>query len=245
MAKTFDFKEESVRELIENYLAQGGLESGKAIPSERRLAELFSVNRATIHHALLQMEGENLIEKRRGLKYYLSAPKYIDDATLSGSFTAQYRAQGKEPDAKVYYFELREADFKTSRLMSVKLGTPVYELRRVRSINGDPVTIDKSYLVSELCPGLLDYDFNGQNSLYDRLEKTYGLKLTRHQQDIRTTVLTEEEAELLEANQGDPAFYGVGVSRTDDGRIVERSITITRADRMTIVYTALIENNIH
>ncbi|KKB42052.1 PLP-dependent aminotransferase family protein [Bacillus thermotolerans] len=55
-------KSEHVIQSIKNYIASGEWPMGSKIPSQRKLAEMFSVNRSTIVAALEELKKEGLIE---------------------------------------------------------------------------------------------------------------------------------------------------------------------------------------
>ena len=57
---------EYVAEQIRRYIALRLIQPGEALPSERQLAALFAVGRATIQHALRLLEAARLVEARRG-----------------------------------------------------------------------------------------------------------------------------------------------------------------------------------
>jgi len=58
---------EQIGKNVREQLARGDLQPGEKLPSARDLAETLSVNPNTIVHAYAQLEGQGIIEKRRGL----------------------------------------------------------------------------------------------------------------------------------------------------------------------------------
>lgn len=55
-----------IMELITEAIQKGELEPGEKIPTERQLADLFSVNRSTVVHALDELASLGWIERRQG-----------------------------------------------------------------------------------------------------------------------------------------------------------------------------------
>jgi GntR family transcriptional regulator len=85
------------------------------------------------------------------------------------------------------------------------------------------------YLPAELVPGLLDHDLSG--SLYDVLDGTYGLRVVRARQVIRSTVVDDAEAKLLEVPPRSPALIVSRVTADVRGRAIELATTLYRGDR--------------
>ncbi|MFQ5458544.1 MAG: GntR family transcriptional regulator, partial [Myxococcota bacterium] len=73
----------------------GTLAPGTKLPSERALAEEFSLTRVTVRQALIRMEAEGLIfrEERRG--WFVSPPRVRYDPTANTSFTESITEQGR------------------------------------------------------------------------------------------------------------------------------------------------------
>ena len=57
---------EEVAARIRDLIADGDLRPGRALPSERKLAEQFKVGRAVIREAIRQLEVSGLVESRHG-----------------------------------------------------------------------------------------------------------------------------------------------------------------------------------
>ncbi|MCE5188507.1 MAG: GntR family transcriptional regulator [Eubacteriales bacterium] len=238
MSKYTQLTSESIREDIEEYIDTHGIIPHEALPSERELAELLQVNRVSLRRAIAQMAGENRIYTVRGHGTFLSPPKFLEQTTTHISFTDSWRNEGHRVRSEVLRFAEEEANLKVSQTLSVPLGSPVFELRRLRLIDETPVAVETSYLLASLCPGLTSFHFGGELSLYATLSQRYGIRITRQQQRLRTTRLTEEEARLMGSEPGGSAFYMVAAGYGDDGVPVEHSVAITRADRYAIVSEA-------
>lgn len=238
MSKYTQLTSESIREDVEEYIDTHGLIPHESLPSERELAELLGVNRVSLRRAIAQMAGEDRVYTIRGHGTFVSPPKFMERADTHISFTESWRNEGHRVRSEVLRFAEEEANLKVSQTLSVPLGSPVFELRRLRLIDETPVAIETSYLLSSVCPGLTSFNFGGELSLYSTLSQRYGVHITRQQQRLRTTRLTEEEARLMGCDTGVHAFYMVAAGYGGDGLPVEHSVAITRADRYAIVSDA-------
>jgi GntR family transcriptional regulator len=69
-------------------------------------------------------------------------------------------------------------------------------LERLRLADGDPMSIEESYLVHRYCPGVLDDDYS-KTPLRRALEKRYGIRLVQAKQTIRAVNAKPKIAEKL------------------------------------------------
>ncbi len=240
MSKYTGLVSEEIREAIEEYIAKNGLEAGAALPSERDMAAEFGVNRLSLRRALQQMADENVIYTKHGRGSFVAAKKFPEDTTTFISFSAGWKSMGFVTTSAVIKFSVVEAKIKVARALDISLGTNVFELQRVRAVNGEPISLETSYIPVFYCPGMDKFDFSGTASLYGTLEKEYGLRFTRQQQNIAITTLTRQEAELLHTEAGSSAFYAIGSGFSSDDVPLEYSVAISRSDNYAIYCRAQI-----
>ena len=88
--------------------------------------------------------------------------------------------------------------------------------------------VERVWLPEGLVPGLLDAGFG--ESLYEALAG-YGLAPQHADQSIRATVVTSEEADLLDVPAHSPALHVARVTYDAAGRTVERAHSVYRGDR--------------
>ena len=60
---------------IRSVIEAGQLKPGDVVASERELARLHDVSLMTARHALASLEREGIVERRRGVGTFVSAPK--------------------------------------------------------------------------------------------------------------------------------------------------------------------------
>jgi len=236
---------ESVREIVEEYLDKNDFAAHAQLPPERQLSEMLGVNRVTMRKALAQMVNENKLYSVEGRGTFVAPKKYIESTGTHISFTDGWDAEGHNVQSKVISFKTIEASIKISQALEIALGARVYELVRLRCIDGDPVFIESSYISVSRCPDLDEHDFNGKLSLYAVLRDRYDIKITRQQQSIHIVKLTDEEIREFGDTKSDSAFRLVAVGCDADGVPVEHSISIVRADIYAISYMAGIAPNNH
>ena len=81
-----------------------------------------------------------------------------------------------------------------------------------------------------LAPNLPNIDLSDR-SLYQYLETEYKIKTFRGKRYIEAVLATQNEAELLEIEEGDPLVMLDSISYTKTGQIVEYYHALHRGDR--------------
>lgn len=233
MSKYTHLVSDDIRETIEEYIEDAGLKAHDPLPPERAFSELLGVNRLSLRRALQQMAYENMLYTRHGKGTFVAPAKYLEDTTFL-SFSSGWEKEGYAVTSDLLHFRVGEANIKSAQALDVTIGTPVYDLRRLRYVNGDPLFIERSFLPVDVCPGLNRFDFDGPRSLYATLEAEYGLALMRQEQNISITTLDAAESVLLHTGEGNSAFYTVSVSYDASDAPREYNVAINRADLYAI-----------
>jgi GntR family transcriptional regulator len=90
-----------IKDYLRLNIQNGVFAVNERIPSERKLAEQFDVNRLTVSKALSELAQEGLIYSRVGKGTYVS-PARIDQALQSlASFTEDMSSRGKKASSRV------------------------------------------------------------------------------------------------------------------------------------------------
>jgi GntR family transcriptional regulator len=110
----------------------------------------------------------------------------------------------------------------------------VYLIHRLRFVNQEPVLLERLKIPVQLFPELDRHDLTTR-SLYEIMEKEYGVKVVQGRQSLEAVVATQPEAELLEVNMGDPLMLERRVSFDQDGQIVEYGEDLYRGDRFRFI----------
>jgi GntR family transcriptional regulator len=109
-------------------------------------------------------------------------------------------------------------------------GSPLLALRRLRFANDEPMALETVYLVRSRVPEF-DPEELRQGSLYDLLVQRFGIQIRSAVQEVQATVLSEDEADLLEVPPFSPSLLVERLVLTQSGDIIEFARTLYRADR--------------
>lgn len=110
------------------------------------------------------------------------------------------------------------------------LVTRCFFFKRLRTADGRPCSIETGWIDRERFSGIENHDY-AQESLYEVLERDYGVRISHGEERISVTRVREDEAPLLGLAPGAAALYFLAVEKDDAGLPVEFSRHIIRADR--------------
>ena len=218
--------EAELRERIRN----GALRPGAQVPTEPDLMGEYGVSRATVRQALAGLIAEGLLEIRRGLGTYVTAPRF--EHTIGGfySFSREIERHGLQPGTKVLELRKEPAADVAAEALGIPVGTEVVALRRLRLAGPDPLVVETSHQPAARFPGLERVDFS-RVRLYDTLMNAYGCRPTRARETFEPVLLTADEAGLLDQRRGEPALRVERVAFDQDDLPIEFCRSTVRGDR--------------
>ncbi len=220
-----------VKDAIREQIDSGAWPREEQIPTEAELCDLFQVSRTVIRQALQDLIHEGLIVRRKGKGSFV-APAKISERLVQ-KLTGFYHDmvdQGYVPVTKVLRQQIIPCPPQLAGRLTIEVGAPVVEIERLRFVQDIPIMVVTSFLPHRLCPGLEQDDLANQ-SLYDLLEKKYGLYIARGRRVIQAIQAPELEASRLDIPVGSPLFLLDSISYLADGTPVEYYYAFHRGDR--------------
>jgi GntR family transcriptional regulator len=224
------------RRLVETFkqkIEQGEWKLGELIPREIDLMEDYGVSRYMIRQVLneLVQAGRLVRTKKRGT--VVSLPKVEQSLASFYSFAVDMAAKGFQPASLVLGLEeVAEPDEETALALNLASypQVKVFNLRRLRVVNAEPLVIESSFLAFTRPVDLFRFDWRVL-PFYEVLEKEYGLKVERATEYLDPIILNRHDAHLLEVENGSPAFRVERLTYDETGRVFERRISLIRGDR--------------
>jgi GntR family transcriptional regulator len=223
-------KGEQLQEILEGVV--GALDPGAVLPSERLLAQRYGVARATVTQAIDGLAARGLVYRVQGSGTFVAEPKFRQPLTLT-SFTEDMRARGMTPGSVVRGQAIVPASEVVARHLALVPGTPVVHLERVRTADGEPMALERTHLPAQRLPGLEDADLTDA-SLYELLERKWGVRVAEADQWASVVRVSEEEAALLHVSAEQPALLFQRVTRDPAGTPVEYVRSLYRGDRYEV-----------
>jgi GntR family transcriptional regulator len=217
---------QNCRELIES----GQLRPGEGLPSEWELSALYGVSRLTIRRALDELVRGGLLNRRHGVGTFVTSSTEAQIFPSELSFTKNMQRIGRRPGSLVVSLKVIAATPEVAQYLDLQAGAPVFELVRIRLVDGEPLMLETTHLSQARFPDLLKANLN-DDSLYDFLSKHYQVNVVALDQVFEPTLLTSREASLLKVKRRAPAILSEIVGFTSDGMPVEYTWSVTCAGR--------------
>lgn len=226
---------EKAMELLEAYLLDNQLKSGDKLPTERELCMRWGVNRVTLRSAIGRIEASGRLAAKQGSGTSFNRLFRRNLQNLHG-FTEDALISGFHPETMLLSFSVVECDKHLSRRFKRMLGEKLYRISRLRLLDGNPAIIETSYVPIELAPKLEEHDLVN-DSLYRILSEVYHLELDHGVEKASITLVTKEEAAILQIPQGTAAFWMVSLTDASDGTAIEYCRAVGRADLIELSST--------
>ena len=123
----------------------------------------------------------------------------------------------------------------TSSAEEATLGSgAVYEIRRVRLANGEPIALERNVFPADAFPGLLEEPLEG--SLYALMRARGDEVPVRAVERLEPTLARADEANELGVAPGRPLMLVERVAYGPSGRALELSRDLFRGDRTRVVW---------
>jgi GntR family transcriptional regulator len=220
-----------LKEIFTERILSGEWAAGELIPNELDLCRQFGVSRGPVRQALDRLVQEGRLARKQGKGTRVLPPKIESELGGFYSFTTLIEQKGLQHTSQTLAFERVPAAGSSARRLAVAPGAPLYEIRRRRLADGEPLILETIYVPAEVCPGLTRLDLDAA-SLYTLLTGRYGLALGRAQQYFEPTLADDYEAEILNIQPGAPVLLLQNLTFSAAGQPLVLSRAILRGDRV-------------
>lgn len=207
----------------------GDLADAAHLPSERALVERFRVSRVTVRRALRELEADGLVLAAPGRGWLVRGGRLEEPENELMPFSAAAATRGLRPTSRVLVARSREATFEEAEALAVVPGSAVFELERVRLLDGLPVAIDWCLLPAGRGGDLERPDWRSA-SLYEALGAA-GSAPVRADYVVRADGADAREARYLDLVAGAPVLRADQVTFDAVGRPIQLCRIAYRGDR--------------
>jgi GntR family transcriptional regulator len=213
---------------ISKEIENGALQPGDRLPSERWLCDELGVSRATVRRAIEELTADGLVEGR-GRGSFVTDEALAEPAGTLMSLSELGRSRGLDASARVISAEVRAATIDEAELLRIAPGAELFDLHRLRMLDGLPISLDHNRVPLRLAAGLPELDFSTA-SLYAALDRS-GNPPRRADYELEARGADAMEAELLGLAPDAPVLFATTVAIGAQGRVVDLGRTVYRADR--------------
>lgn len=199
------------------------------IPSEAELQKQYNVSRITARQAIQELEKERLVKRSRGIGTVVIYQERIEEyLSQIKSFTDEMKDRGIVPSTSYAHIELVEADRKLAQLFEVNLGDKLYQVKRVRNGDGNPIVFFESYFTLKCGFELDDSLYLG--SIYEILQQKGMIPV--HVLESFDCMMPEPWIkEHLDIKKTLPVLRRIRKAYMENGKMLEYTISYYRSDR--------------
>lgn len=218
-----------IREELRERIYSGSYQPHDRMPSESALMSQYGVSRITVRQALGNLEKERLIVKVPGKGSFVTSPKPFQELSRLQGFAEAMGALGHETFNKLVSLHTLPASPQVVEKLQLAAGTPVTEIRRVRYLDRQPVSLDITWLPVHLGERLANEDL-ATRDIFLILENDYGLPLGHADLAIDATLADAPLAGLLGIRAGAPVLRVDRLTHSKDGTPLDYEHLYCRAD---------------
>ncbi len=135
-----------LRDVLRARILDGEYPQDSQMPSESELGALFKVSRITVRQALGDLQKEGLIFKIHGKGTFVAKPKTFQNVSTLQGLAESMTGRGYEVINRLRSFKFIAADKLVAERLQVAEGEVVAQIKRVRLINREPVSLEITYL---------------------------------------------------------------------------------------------------
>lgn len=216
-----------IQRTIVKRVERGLLKPGDLVDSERELARIHGVSLMTARHALIALEREGLVVRRRGAGTFVAPPKIHFNKLMS--YTEQMSARGLGGSSKVLSLGILHSEQEIAARLALPPTSQLIKLERLRLSGDEPCALETCYLSADEFAGLTHTRLD-RASLFSILEHDYGFQIAHADEEVDATDADPQTARLLEipagaavlrirqkiySTRGKPVLYVLGLYRSD------------------------------
>jgi GntR family transcriptional regulator len=216
---------------VTDRINDGVFPRGSLLPTEQELCDMFNTSRMTVRKALDELENKNVIYRIQGKGSFVPAFE-INNYSLSG-FTKTMENKGLRHSTQVLCFEERAASKSIAEALRVRPDARVWYLKRLRCVEGEPVSIEKLYYNAALFPNFLSHDFS-KESVFAVLRQEYNYTPHIINMQISTRDIDGLDAEMLFGKPFATALLAVNVGFDQSGVPLEYCHAYCNGNRYSI-----------
>lgn len=230
-AKYFD-----VVRVIYSRIKDGTYHPGKPLPKQEVLAKELGVSRLTVKKALDGLERKGLVFKQSGLGTFVpdDIPIHSSIDSPATLFTGLENLMGADNvKSKIIVFSVELPSKAIKKNLSLKKGELVYDIFRLRIVNDQPFTLERTYIPVNLVPDLNKNVLH--SSIYNYIHQQLKLKFGHAYRKIRASKSNQYDEKYLLAKKDDPILELEQIIWLTNGKPIEYSTSRNRYDQR--IYT--------
>lgn len=205
---------EQIKVLLTQSLIAGEWHPGEAIPSEHELAARFKVSQGTVRKAIDELAAENILIRRQGKGTFVATH---NEEGIKLRFLRLTSVDGKKEllENQMISFAKGKAQGDVAKMLRLKGGTSVTEVKRLLTFSGRPVILDHIIIPTNTFKGITATKIQEKNgSMYSMYETEFKIRMVRAEERLKAVAADKETAKLLGIPEKTPLLRIERVSYT-------------------------------
>lgn len=225
-----------VRDALRAQILEGVFEEGELkslLPSETQLIAQYGVSRNAVREALNLLRIEGLIRRIPGSGTFVLGKKLSQSLHQLKGLAESLDGHVESVQNKVLAWGEVEASSFTAAKLQIPTGTKVLFIERLRIVNSIPLSLETSYLRSEVAPVLTQKDVFSQD-VFSLVEQYLGSALGWANITIEAVDADQSTAQLLEVEEKSPLLLVHRITHLKDGTPFDLESLRYRGDRFCL-----------
>lgn len=222
-----------VAQELQRLIDTEALPAGTRLTNEIEFADRLGVSRPTMRRAIQYLVDRGLLVRKRGVGTQVVRNQVNRSLELTSLYDDLEKA-GRKPRTEVLSSGMVEAGEDVVEALGLPAGSEVFELRRLRYADDEPIALMTNYLPA----GLIDVEPEvfGTTGLYE-LIRAAGYRIRVADQNIGATNAPADIATLLHEKKGAALITMRRVAYDDEGMAVEYGTHVYRSSRYSFSLT--------
>jgi GntR family transcriptional regulator len=217
---------------VRSLIKKNKLREGQIFCSEGEVAQALGISKMPVRQAFQKLRAEGLLVIAKGKRPVVGSGRVPWNFQQLRGFSEEMRRRGLNPSARLLSITLEDPGIEVAQALKLNTGERVYEVRRLRSVDGEPVALVTSYLPARIFAGIEKQDLEKQ-SLYSIFEKSYMRKLQWAEESIGAANAGDEESAILRTSVGSALLVIRETTYDSQNVAIEHSLSLLRGDRYT------------
>lgn len=218
-----------LKELLRGRILDGTYPPHSRMPSENELGQVFGVSRITVRQALGDLQKEGLIFKIHGKGTFVAKPKAFQNVSTLQGLAESMAQMGYEVLNRLIGLRHLAASARVAERLGLEEGAPVSEIKRVRLVNREPVSLEVTYVPRAVGEKLEKADLVARD-IFLIIENDCGIALGHADLAIDAVLADADLTRALDVEEGAPIMRIERLTHAADGTPLDFEYLYYRGD---------------
>jgi GntR family transcriptional regulator len=218
-----------LKELLRTRILNGSYPSHSQMPSESELGKAYKVSRITVRQALNDLQKEGLIFKIHGKGTFVAKPKAFQNVSRLQGLAESMSQMGYEVINQLRSFKFINANSTVAQRLNLAEGTLVAEIKRVRLVNREPISLETTYVLENIGKQLEKSDLVTRD-IFLIIENDCAIALGHADLAIDSALAPAELAHALGVEEGSPILRIERLTHASNGTPIDFEYLYYRGD---------------